>query len=143
MSLISCGSIRESHEWFTDYSRGRQETFVCSAVLLCEQFCLFANGDAKISIKYYFMRSFYFCLSVFSNSEVLGKITSIRSKLPTRLQLAGLGKKGEETLKLMYQSNRGFNISPPRATPGHLYFLQNFCSNSPLPRPKSCSNAPS
>ena len=32
---------------------------------------------------------------------------------------------------------------PPRATPGHLYFLQNFCSNSPLPRPKSCSNAPS
>ena len=32
---------------------------------------------------------------------------------------------------------------PPRATPGHLYFLQNFCSNSPLPRPKSSSNAPS
>ena len=34
------------------------------------------------------------------------------------------------------------STSPPRATPGHLYFLQNFCSNSPLPRPKSCSNAP-
>ena len=35
------------------------------------------------------------------------------------------------------------STSPPRATPGHLYFLQNFCSNSPLPRPESCSNAPS
>ena len=100
MSLISCGSIRESHQWFRDYSRGRQEIFECSAVLLCEQFCRFANGGAKISIKYYFMRSFFFCLSVFSNSEVLGKITSIRSKLPTRLQLAGLGKKREETVKL-------------------------------------------
>ena len=44
--------------------------------------------------------------------------------------------------RFMYQSNRSFNI-PPRATPGHLYFLQNFCSNSHLPRPKSCSNAPS
>ena len=29
------------------------------------------------------MRSFFFWLSVFSHSEVLGKITSIRSKLPT------------------------------------------------------------
>ena len=43
---------------------------------------------------------------------------------------------------LMYQSNRGFNI-PPRATPRAFEFLENFCSNSPLPRPKSCSNAPS
>ena len=31
----------------------------------------------------YFMRSFFFCLSVFSSSEVLGKITSIGSKQPT------------------------------------------------------------
>ena len=40
--------------------------------------------------------------------------------------------------KLMYQSNRSFYI-PPRA----FEFFENFCSNSPLPRPKSCSNAPS
>ena len=58
------------------------EIFMCLAVLLCELFCRFANEGAKISIKSYFMRSF-FCLSVFSSSEVLGKITSIRSKLPT------------------------------------------------------------
>ena len=52
MSLIStCGSIHEGHELFSDYSRGRQEIFMCLAVLLCEQFCRFANGGAKISIK--------------------------------------------------------------------------------------------
>ena len=36
------------------------EIFICLAVLLCEQFCRFANGGAKISIKSYFMRSFFF-----------------------------------------------------------------------------------
>ena len=71
MSLITCGSIHEGHEWFSDDSRGRQEIFMCLAALLCEQF----SGS-------YFMRSFFF-LSVFSSSEVLGEITSIRSKLPT------------------------------------------------------------
>ena len=48
---------------------------------LCEQFCQFENESAKISIKSYFIRSFF--LSVFSSSEVLAQITSIRSKLPT------------------------------------------------------------
>ena len=82
MSLIACGSIHEGHEWFSDDSRGRQEIFVfgCS-ITVCEQFCRFAIEVAKISIKCYFMRSFFFC--VFSSSEVLAKITSIRSKLPT------------------------------------------------------------
>ena len=32
---------------------------------------------------------------------------------------------------------------PPWAIPWAFEFLENFCSNSPLPRPKSCSNAPS
>ena len=31
---------------------------------------------------------------------------------------------------------------PPRATPWAFEFLENFCSNSPLTGPKSCSNAP-
>ena len=39
MSLITCGSIHEGHEWFSDDSRGRQEIFMCLAALLCEQFC--------------------------------------------------------------------------------------------------------
>ena len=82
MSLITCGSIHEGPEWFCDYLGERKEIFMCLAVLLCVQFCQFVNGGAKISIKFYFMRSFYFCLSVFSSSEVLGKITSIQSKLP-------------------------------------------------------------
>ena len=47
-------------------SRGRQEIFNYLAVLLCEQFCRFANpGGAKISIKSYFMRSYLF-VSVYS-----------------------------------------------------------------------------
>ena len=93
MSLIACGSIYEGHEWLSDDSRGRQEIFMCFADLLCEheghewlsddsrgrqecfadllceQFCRFVNEGAKISIKSYFMRSF-FILSVFSSSEV-------------------------------------------------------------------------
>ena len=60
----TCGSIQEGREWFSDDSRGRQEIFV--AVLLCGQFCRFANGGAKISIKSYFMRSFF--SSVYSAS---------------------------------------------------------------------------
>ena len=36
MSLITYGSIHESHEWFSDYSRGRQDIFMCLAVLLCD-----------------------------------------------------------------------------------------------------------
>ena len=51
MSLITCGSIHEGHEWFSDYSRGRQKIFMCLTVLLCAQFCRFANEDANISIK--------------------------------------------------------------------------------------------
>ena len=61
MSLIACGSIHEGHEWFSDDSRGRQESFVfgCS-ITVCEQFCRFAIEGANISIKSYFMRSFFF-----------------------------------------------------------------------------------
>ena len=36
------------------------EFFMCLAALLCEQFRRFANEGAKISIKSYFMRSFFF-----------------------------------------------------------------------------------
>ena len=44
----------------------------------------------------------------------------------------------------MYQSNQSFYI-PPSPQPGNpraFEFLENFCSNSPLTGPKSCSNAP-
>ena len=80
MSLITCGSIREGHEWFSDYSRGRQEIFECLTVLLSEQFCPFANGGAKISIKSYSMRSFFFCLSVLSSSKVFAACWSREEK---------------------------------------------------------------
>ena len=38
--------------------------FLCLDVLLCEQFCRFADEGVKISMKSYFMRSFFF--SVYS-----------------------------------------------------------------------------
>ena len=102
MSLIACGSIHEGHEWFSDDSGGRQEIFVfgCS-ITMCEQFCRFANEGAKISIKSYFMRSFFF-FSVFSSGEVLAKITSIRSKLPTAACLSREKKRGNCEANLLY-----------------------------------------
>ena len=85
-------SIHEGHEWFSDDSRGRQEILVCLAVLLREQFCRCQDID----VKSYFMGSFVF-LSVFSSSEVLAKITSSRSKLPTAACWSW--EKREETVK--------------------------------------------
>ena len=63
MSLITCGSIHEGHEWFSDYSRGRQKIFMCLTVLLCAQFCRFANEDANISIKSVLLHEIIFFLS--------------------------------------------------------------------------------
>ena len=81
MSLITCGRIHECHEWFSDYSGGRQEIVMCLAVLLCEQFWLLHEIT-------------FFCLSVFSRSEVLGKITSIWRKLPTAARWSREEKRG-------------------------------------------------
>ena len=96
MSLITCGSIHEGHEWFSDDSRARQEIFMCLAALLCEQFCRFANGSAKISIKSHFIRYIFF-------SVYWAAVKCWAKLLPfgvnCRLQLAGLGKIREETVK--------------------------------------------
>ena len=103
MSLITCGSIHEGHEWFSDDSRERQEIFMCLAALLCEQFCRFANGGAKISPDQVLLHEIiFFLLSVFSSSEVLGKITSIRSKLPTVACWSREEKRGNCEANLLY-----------------------------------------
>ena len=52
---------------------------MCLASLLCEQFYLFSNGD----IEQVLLHEIFFFFFLSSSSEVLGKITSIRSKLPT------------------------------------------------------------
>ena len=45
MSLITCGSIHEGHEWFSDDSRGRQEMCVWllsimqAILLICKWRC--------------------------------------------------------------------------------------------------------
>ena len=62
MSLITCGSIREGREWFSDYSRGRQEIFMCLAVDYVSNF-----EGAKISIKSVLLdEMIFFCRSVHS-----------------------------------------------------------------------------
>ena len=55
------------YEWFRGDSRGRRDLYVF-------------EGRSAMSEKSIFC---LFCLRVFSSSEVLGKITSTRSKLPT------------------------------------------------------------
>ena len=68
-------------------SQGRQEIFMCLAVLLCEQFCPFANEGAKISV-----------YSVYS-AAVKCWAKFLPFGVNCQLQLAGLGKKREETVK--------------------------------------------
>ena len=74
LNEVKCGSIHQGHEWFSDDSRRRQEIFMCLTALLCEQFCRFANGSAKISIKSYFFSMY---------STVVKWSASIRNKLLT------------------------------------------------------------
>ena len=64
------------------------------------QFCQFANEGAKISIKSYFMKSFFFI--VFSSSEVLAKIASVQSKLPTAACWSREKKRGNCEVNLFY-----------------------------------------
>ena len=43
-----------------------QEIFICLPVLLCEQFCRFANRGAKILIKSVLLHEIIFFVSVYS-----------------------------------------------------------------------------
>ena len=87
MPLITCGSIHEGHEWFSYYSRGRQEIFVFGCTItwailpIREQRCQDIDQVLLREIIFFCLSVFWF--RVFSSIEVFGKITSIRSKLPT------------------------------------------------------------
>ena len=90
---------------------------MCLAVLLCEQFFPFANGGAKISIKSYFMRSF-FCSVDSAAMKCWAKLLPFG--VNCRLQFAGLGKKRErETVKptsfsLLYSVESDFGPQTPQ-----------------------------
>ena len=62
---VKCGCLQLIVEVFIKVMNGlvmileEDKRFLCLAALLCEQFCLFTNGGAKISTKSYFMSSFY------------------------------------------------------------------------------------
>ena len=109
MSLITCGSIHEGHEWFSAESRGRQEILCVWLLYHVSDFYRFANGGAKISIKSYFMRSFFF-LSVFSSRQVLGKITSIPSKLPTAACWSREEQRGNCEANLLYVESKRSSV---------------------------------
>ena len=98
MCLITCGSIHEGHEWFSDDSRERQEIFMCLAALLCEQFCRFANGGAKISPDQVLLHEIIFFF-FFYTAAVKCWAKLLPFGVNCRLQLAGLGRKREEPVK--------------------------------------------
>ena len=106
MSLIACESIHEGHEWFSDDSRGRQDIFVfgCSIQYVSN------FADSRLKVPIYRSSQSYFCLSVFSSSKVnIGKITSIRSKLPTAACWSR-EKKRDETVKPTYFTSKATSV---------------------------------
>ena len=75
---FTCGNIHEGHEGFSSDSRGIRDFYVFG----------FSVADLRMEVPRYQSSPTsrdhsFFCFSLFSSSEVLGKITSIRSKLPT------------------------------------------------------------
>ena len=115
------------NEWFSDDFRGRQETFMCLAALLCEQFRRFANGSTKISITSYFMRSFFFsmysaavkCCQHYFNSEKTANCSLLVSGKKMRKLLSQLALCRK---RLRYhrhaqtpQTNHSQNSSPAEA----------------------------
>ena len=76
--------------------------------------------------------------SCVSRTDALLVGTGDGSKLEYR-RSGTLGKLSDS--RLMYRSNRSFNMPPP-GNPRAFDFFENYCSNSPLPGPKCHSNAP-
>ena len=93
---ISGVPVKHMKLMFSDDSRGRQEIFMfgCSIMRVILSIREWRCQDIDQVLLHEIV---FFCFSVFSSSEVLGKITSIQSKLPTAA--CGLGKKREETVK--------------------------------------------
>ena len=99
MSLITYGSIHETHEWFGNDSRGNEIFYVfgCSIMWAILPIREWRCQD----IDQVLLHENIFCFSVFSCSEVLGKITSIRSKLPTAACWSREEKRGNSEANLL------------------------------------------
>ena len=72
------------------------EIYMCLDALLCEQLIRCQDIDQVL------LHEIIFFLSVFSISEVLGTITSIRSKLPTAACWSREEKRGNCEANLLY-----------------------------------------
>ena len=95
MSLITCGSIHEGHKGFSNNFRGRRDfyvfgCFIMRAILpISEWRC---QGIDQVLLHK---------INVFNSSEVLGKITSIWSKLPTAACWSREEKRGNHKANLL------------------------------------------
>ena len=90
MPLIACGSIHEGHEWL---SRKTRDIYVFGCSIMCGNF-----ADSRMKVPRYQSSP----TAVFSSSEVLAKITSIRSKLPTAACWCREKKRGNCEANLIY-----------------------------------------
>ena len=72
---FTCGSIHQSHEWFSDDSRGRQEIFMWAILPIISRMEVPRSSPS--------WWDHFIPRRVFSSREVLGKNASIVSKLPT------------------------------------------------------------
>ena len=104
MYLIACRSIHQGHERFILVMTLEEDRRFSLS-----NFCPFANGGAKISLKSFFMDIIFF-LSAFSSSEVLDKNASIRSKLPTAAFRSR--EKREEGVKPICFMSKAASIPP-------------------------------
>ena len=92
MSLIGCGSIHQGHERFSDDSRGRRDLNVLGCSIMW----------AILPIREWRCQAIDQVLLHEIIFEVLGKITSIRSKLPTAAYWSRERKRGNCEANLLY-----------------------------------------
>ena len=96
MSLMTCGSIHEGHEWFSSNdSRGRQDIFLCVWLFYyVSNFWRCQDIDQVLPHEIIF---FLFQCRYSAAVKCLAKLHPFG--VNCRLQLAGLGKKREEIVK--------------------------------------------
>ena len=112
MSLIACGSIHEGHEWFSDDSWGRQEIFMWFGFIM---WAILPIREGRCQdIDQVLLHEIIFFLSLFSSREVTFGVNC-------RLQLAGLGKKREETVKPTCFMSKATSV-PQTPQKNHLQF---------------------
>ena len=101
----------------------------------------FIRGTSQVRVRFQIFFLFFFFSFLVFFSDYTNDLRAVTRNI--NFPVGDIFGRKSHYRCVLYQSNRSLNIPPPRATPRAFEFLEKFCSNSPLPRPKSCSNAPS